>query len=468
MSIFSRSKNVGGIMDVIRCDEPSYLVWKWHPAGTILGDNKRENAIRWGSSLRVKDGEAAVFVYNQPNGIIQDFIVGPFDETIKTENLPVLSNVLGLIYNGDSPFQAEIYFINLAKIIQIPLAVSYFDIFDPRFPDFGVPTAVRGQISFNIADCQEFVKLHRLINFDLNDFQNQIKDATARYVKDTVINIVSSEKVPVVQIESKLYEINEIVQNSIRERFIRDFGVNVTAIDISAIDIDKTSDGYNRLRMITQDLTMSTARAQTEVNIKDLHDMQRINAENTEESLRIQREEAQYLQRKQTQSAHMEAYKLEQQGAVGIAGANALGQMGSNGASEMSSGGMNPAGMMAGMVMGGTIANNMAGMMNGIMKGLDSQQQNASGMPGLGTNPPPIPCDQYYVVLNGQSTGPYNKDLLAQLVSTGTVTKDSLIWKQGMEAWEKAEFVKEMAVFFETTKESMIQSNSDVPAIPKI
>lgn len=63
MSLWNRKK--GGFIDEIRCDEPSYLIWKWHPKGRELGDNNRENAIRWGSSLRVKDGEVAVFVYNQ-------------------------------------------------------------------------------------------------------------------------------------------------------------------------------------------------------------------------------------------------------------------------------------------------------------------------------------------------------------------------------------------------------------------
>ena len=49
---------------------------------------QKENAIRYGSSLRVKDGEVAVFIYKQNNGTMQDFIEGPFDETIKTANLP--------------------------------------------------------------------------------------------------------------------------------------------------------------------------------------------------------------------------------------------------------------------------------------------------------------------------------------------------------------------------------------------
>ena len=59
MGLFGKSNKDGGILNVIRCDEEDYLVWKWRPNGVVSG---RENAIRWGSSLRVKEGEVAVFV----------------------------------------------------------------------------------------------------------------------------------------------------------------------------------------------------------------------------------------------------------------------------------------------------------------------------------------------------------------------------------------------------------------------
>ena len=118
MSLFGKPK-AGGFMDEIRCDEPSYLIWKWHPAGSVAENNNRENAIRWGSSLRVKDGEVAVFVYRQSDGTMQDFIVGPFDKKIETSNSPVLASIVGFAYAGGTPFQAEVYFINLANIVQV-------------------------------------------------------------------------------------------------------------------------------------------------------------------------------------------------------------------------------------------------------------------------------------------------------------------------------------------------------------
>lgn len=446
MALFGKPK-AGGFMDEIRCDEPSYLIWKWHPAGSQAGNNNRENAIRWGSSLRVKDGEVAVFVYNQKNGIMQDFIEGPYDQTIETENLPVLANIIGLAYQGGTPFQAEVYFINLARVIQIPFAVPYFDLYDPRYLDFGVPTAVRGKITFNIADYQEFIKLHRLASFDLNAFQTQVRDAMARYVKGIVVNIPAEKNIPVVQIERAIAPINEAVEANVRERFERDFGVNIAAVDINAIEIDKTSEGYQQLKAVTQDLAAATAQAQTEVNIKNMQDMQRINAENMEETMRIQREEAQYAQRKQTQMSNFAAYQLEQQAAVGIAGAEALGQMGASGATEMSGGGMNPAAMMTGMAMGGAIGHNMAGMMNGMMQGMNGQQPGMQ-QPPQGMTPPPIPNVAYHVVQNGQAAGPFDMGTLSQMANAGTLTKESLVWKQGMEGWVKAETVQELQPLF--------------------
>ena len=40
MGIFNK-KHEGGLMDVIRCDEESYLIWKWHPVGSQQGNNNR-------------------------------------------------------------------------------------------------------------------------------------------------------------------------------------------------------------------------------------------------------------------------------------------------------------------------------------------------------------------------------------------------------------------------------------------
>lgn len=449
MAIFGKPK-AGGFMDEIRCDEPSYLIWKWHPAGSELGNNNRENAIRWGSSLRVKDGEVAVFVYKQKDGTMQDFIVGPFDQIIKTANFPVLASIVGLAYEGGTPFQAEVYFINLAQVIQVKFGVPFFDVYDPRFDDFGVPVAVRGTISFKISDYREFIKLHRLTTFNLDDFQRQIRDAVTRYVKDVVANAPATNNIPLVQIESKTAQINDVIELDISERLRDTFGVTVSGVDVSSIELDKSSAGYRELMSVTKDIAGATAKAEAEARIKDIADKQRIEMENYEETLRIQREEGQYAQHKATQTANIGAFQVEKQAEVGVAGAEALGHMGANGAGDINLGGggdgtgFNMAAMMASMAVGGAVGQNIAGSMNNMMSGINQPAQPAQP----GAVPPPIPTVAYNVAVNGQATGPFDISVLTNMALSGQFTADSLVWKAGMAAWEKAGNVEELKGIF--------------------
>lgn len=440
MGLFDRSSRKGGLMDEIRCDEPSYLIWKWHPAGSQPGNNSRENAIRWGSSLRVKDGEVAVFVYPQKDGTAQDFIEGPFDQIIKTENLPVLASIVGLAYDGGTPFQAEVYFINLARIVQVKFGVPFFDVYDPRFSDFGVPVAVRGTISFQIKDYREFIKLNRLNTFDLTAFQKQIRDAVCRYVKDTVANAPAAHNIPVIQLETKTALINEAVEYDIGERLKENFGVLVSGVDIGAIEIDKASEGFRQLISVTRDVAATKVEAETQDYV---------------ERLRIQREEGQYAMHKQTQTANIGAFKVEKQAEVGIAGAQALGQMGTSGGGDVDLGGgdgFNMAAVMASMAVGSAVGQNIAGAMNTVMGGIGQVSQ-----PGV--VPPPIPSVAYHVAINGQAAGPFDLPTLTQMAATGQFTINSLVWKPGMSQWAKAETVDELKGLFPAT--------SAVPPVPQ-
>lgn len=464
MRLFNHAKT-GGFMDVIRCDEGSYLIWKWHPADAPAGSNNRENEIRWDSHLRVKDGEVAVFVYKQKNGLMQDYIEGPFDQTIKTSNFPVLASIYGLAFDGVSPFQAEIYFINLAKIIQTKFAVPYFDVYDPRFTDFCTPVAVHGTITFRISNYKEFIKLHRLIDFKLENLQSEIRNAVNRYIKDIVINAPAKNDIPLIQIESKIAQINDEVEYVITERFRESFGIEVSDLDISNIEIDKTSLGYKQLMEVTKDVTIATLNAEKEAKVKNIRDRQQIEIENYEETLRIQREETQYAQHKQTQSANMDAFQTEKQADVGIAGANALGQMGSNGAGDINLGGsscsdngVNMASIMASMTLGSVVGQNLANTMNSAMS-----QMNSSKMPG-NTNPSNISSVCYNVAVNGQATGPYDLITLAKMIGAGEINKETLVWKSGMVNWIKAGDVPALfGLFNNGTKTG---NGTEMPPIP--
>ena len=428
MGIFG-NKRTASLMDEIRCDEPSYLIWKWHPAGVAPGKGIRENAIRWGSSLRVRDGEVAVFVYSQYNGTQQEYIEGPCDRILDTENLPVLASLVGLAYGGGTPFQAEVYFINLAQMLQVKFGVPFFDVYDPRFTDFGVPVAVRGTVSFSISDYRAFVKLHRLGTFHLEDFQRQIRDAISRYVKDIVANAPAAHNIPVIQMESKIAPINDEIEYHLGQRLKEDFGVTVSGVDIGAIEIDNASEGYRQLMKVTRDMTAARTQADTQ---------------DYTERLRMQREESQYAIHKQTQSAHLGAFQVEKQAEVGVAGAQALGQMGNSGAGGVMGDGLHTASMMAGMAIGGAVGQNIAGAMNSFMQGTPPVSQAQP----LSTTPPPIPSVVFHVAVNGQATGPYDLPSLAKMAAAGQLNADSLVWKAGMKQWEKAGVVNDLKDLF--------------------
>ena len=257
-------------------------------------------------------------------------------------------------------------------------------------------------------------------HFRLEDFQQQIRDAVCRYVKDAVSNAPAANNIPVIQIETKTAQINDAVEYDISERLKESFGVLVSGVDIGAIEIDKTSEGYRQLMAVTKDVAATRVEAETQDYV---------------ERLRIQREEGQYAMHKQTQTANIGAFQVEKQAEVGVAGAQALGQMGTNGAGDvnLSGGGdgFNMAAMMASMAVGGAVGQNIAGTMNNMMGGINQQTTP-------GAVPPPIPVVAYHVAINGQAAGPFDLSALTQMVSSGQFTADSLVWKNGMAQWAKA------------------------------
>lgn len=423
MGLFS-SKKEGGLMDVIRCDQENYLVWKWRPSGEA-NSTKKENAIRYGSSLRVKDGEMAVFVYKKDGGEMMDYIIGPHDQKIETANFPVLTSIVGSLWGGNTPFQAEIYFINLQGNNQVRFAVPYFDVADPRFPDFTVPVAVRGSITFNLTDYKQFIKLNRLIDFDLEKFSQQIKATVAKFVKNFVANCPLDNNIPVLQLERKVVEISDLIQARLKPIFEDDFGVNLKRLDVSAIEIDKESENYAEFVHLTKEQQARRA----EIDTEQYERVSKLSAE----------------------SQFIQAHAINQQADVLKTAAQSMGQMGEM---DLGGGGMNPAGMMMGMAMGGAMGSQMAGMMNGF--GQATQPQQAPPMPGGAPVPPPMPSAvQYMVAINGQQYGPYNMQQMQQMAQSGQINAQVLVWAQGMPQWAAAGSVPELAQLFAATPPPM-------------
>jgi len=61
--------------------------------------------------------------------------------------------------------------------------------------------------------------------------------------------------------------------------------------------------------------------------------------------------------------------------------------------------------------------------------------------------PPPLPV-AFFVVVNGAQTGPYDINTLSGKARDGSLTRETLVWRQGMADWTAAGAVAELQTLF--------------------
>lgn len=351
---------------------------------------------------------------------------------------------------------------NLSKGSQVNFAIPYFDVFDPRLQDYGVPVAVHGAIVYAIEDMDLFHSVNRNEAYSDETFKNKLRGQLTKFIKSVVVNAPIDAQIPVVQIERKIMEISELVQQRVMPQVEKLFGITIRSLDITSINIDKESRGYRELKALTADLEKDRMMAQHNAQISNFNlnndlqqdmlrkqsslnldamgrkqeldlggqeelqrELQRMNLENQRETMRIQREEMQRASRLQTEQTFMGAHQANLNAGV----LNNAMDNGINAFRQQPMGGM--------------------GQMGGVpqMPGMGGAPQ----MPGKGA----VPQVQYFIGINGQQYGPCDWNKLQQLVQQGQLTQQSYVWKNGMAQWEFAGNVAELAPLFQGTAPQM-------------
>ncbi len=354
---------------------------------------------------------------------------------------------------------------NLSKGSQLNFTIPYFDVFDPRLQDYGVPVSVHGVVVYAIEDMDLFHSVNRNEGYSDETFKNKLRGQLTKFIKSVVSNAPSDAQIPVVQIERKIFEISELIQQRVTPQVEKLFGITIRSLDITGINVDKESRGYRELKALTADLEKERMMAQHNAQISNFNlnndlqqdmlkkqselnldamgrrqeldlggqeELQRMNLENQRETMRIQREEMQRASRLQTEQTFMGAHQANLNAGV----LNNATDNGINAFRQQSMGGMNNMGQMGG-------APQMPGQ-----KGMGGAPQ----MPGMGTAVPQV---QYYIGINGQQYGPCDWNKLQQLVQQDQLTQQSYVWKNGMAQWEFAGNVAELAPLFQGTAPQM-------------
>lgn len=282
---------------------------------------------------------------------------------------------------------------NLSKGSQLNFAIPYFNVFDPRLQDYGVPVSVHGAVVYAIEDMDLFHSVNRNEGYSDETFKNKLRGQLTKFIKSVVSNAPSDAQI------SNFNLNNDLQQDMLKKQ---------------------------------SELNLDAMGRKQELDLGGQEELQRMNLENQRETMRIQREEMQRASRLQTEQTFMGAHQANLNAGV----LNNATDNGINAFRQQTMGGMNNMGQMGG-------APQMPGQ-----KGMGGAPQ----MPGMGAA---IPQVQYYIGINGQQYGPCDWNKLQQLVQQGQLTQQSYVWKNGMAQWEFAGNVAELAPLFQGTAPQM-------------
>ncbi len=357
-------KATAELLDIIEWtdDSSDTLVWRFP---------RFDNEIKYGSQLIVRPSQAAVFV---DRGNIAD-VFASGQHQLTTNNLPVLSTLMGWKYGFHSPFKAEVYFVNTRNFTNLKWGTKNPVIL--RDQEFG-PVRLRsfGTYVVRVHDPAKFIK--EIVgtggHFTLTDISEQLRNLIVSRLADTL----GECGIPVLDLAANYNELSALLAKNIAPEFL-EYGLEITKLLIENIslplEVEQTLDKKSSMGIIG----------------------------NLDNFVKFQ-------------------------------AANAMEAAAKNPGGDASAG--------VGMGMGFAMANQMGRMM--------AAPQVAP--PG---DPPPLPGSDtekiYFVGENGKKAGPFDQRTIIGHIQAGSVTGESLLWKQGMAAWEKADSFGEFKTALQTT-----------------
>ncbi len=346
------------IINVLKYDGPNdELVWKW----SSDRNPKRTEELRFGSQLVVNESQEAVFYRG---GKILD-VFGPGTHTLSAYNLPLLTDLLALATGGDSPFKAEVFFVNKSVSQDSKWGLIPFKVMEEKFR-LPVPIASRGSYSIRISDSRKFlVDLVGVTkNYDQKSLRKVFRGVINEQVRSAFGQVMKALSLSPFELETEVMSLNQIATPPIA-RSMADFGLELLMFQIEAVSI---VDEDPRVQQV-------------------LDSYHRLMEEDMEERMRLKRRQEQ-----------LQTFTVERSFDVSQAAAESIGTAGTGGGGDGSGSGL--LGTVLGLGMAMPLAGNLSGMVTQSMNPEKCTQCQAPMAPqskfcgacGNGTEaPPPAP-----------------------------------------------------------------------------
>jgi membrane protease subunit (stomatin/prohibitin family) len=306
------------IIDVLKYDGPNdVLVWKWRSNS----NEDREEELRLGTQLVVNQSQEACFILG---GKLLD-VFGPGTHTLSTKNLPILASIIGLAFGGESPFKAEVYFINKSVSMDAKFGLIPFNMIEPTFK-VPIPVTSRGSFALAVSDSKLFLNkiIGAVSDFETRTLSQYFRGVIVESTKNAITKIAKEQMLSPLELESIVFEVANAVRVLLASTIL-DYGLDLKLFNIEAIPI------------IDEDPKVK----------KIIEDYQRIMSEDAEERMRLKR-----------RSDNLDVYKVERSFDTSEKVAENMG-------GGLGGDGGNLIGTMIGMGMVSPLANQMGNIMQG-------------------------------------------------------------------------------------------------------
>jgi membrane protease subunit (stomatin/prohibitin family) len=237
------------IIDVLKYDGPNnVLVWKWRSAS----NESREEELRYGSQLVVNQSQEACFI---KGGALLD-VFGPGTHTLSSKNLPILPGIIGLAFGGDSPFKAEVYFINKSVSMDAKFGLMPFNMTEPKFLT-PIPVNCRGSFALSVSDCKVF--LNKIVgtvpDLETNTLTKYFRGVINETTKTAITRIAKEQEKSPFELESIVSDVSTSVKDLLFNTF-NVFGLKLELFNIEAIpvidddpNVKTTRDEFRRIKI---------------------------------------------------------------------------------------------------------------------------------------------------------------------------------------------------------------------------
>ncbi|WP_153732888.1 SPFH domain-containing protein [Sporosarcina obsidiansis] len=189
------------------------------------------NEIKMGAELTVRESQVAIMVNE---GEIAD-VFGPGRHILYTQNMPILTKLKSWKYGFDSPFKAEVYFINTKQFINQKWGTS-----NPimmRDPDFGM-IRLRGYGIYSYRVSEPVVFLRELFGTNSSYDTNSVEGHLKKMIISGLADLFAESQIPALDLAMHYDELSEHGKQKMVPRFAS-FGFEITSLYVENLSLPK-------------------------------------------------------------------------------------------------------------------------------------------------------------------------------------------------------------------------------------